>query len=274
MSDHIELVGAPGSGKSTLVAWLAGRSVPIEGKRHALIRAEQLNRTTRIGRGRSRDRLPAYRILMLTARSPLLERSLLRWDPHPPSVDVTRRVAALRAAVGDLPAGDARADALYRDQAFGWLGETLGLLELARTLEPRVVPLLAEGVVQRTLSILGTRDVPAATQQVLEAFPAPRLIIHLHAGAASLAERAAHRRRLGIEPVLHRGRTFEAVVEQIAADSAALARIVRQCSLMGVPIIDVELARERGPRRVGREVLQRISTELGGEPVSTGDRPA
>lgn len=273
MSGHIEFVGAPGTGKTTLVAWLAGRRVRIDEMPHLLIPIEHLHRVVRSGRDRAHDVPLTYRTLMVTARSSILQRSLVRWDPQSPSVEVEGRVAALRAAVGDLPAGDVRAEPWYRDQAFGWLDETLGLLERAGALEPRVVPLLAEGVAQRALSILGTSAAPSATLQVLEALPVPRLVIHLHAGTASLADRAARRRRLGIEPVLHRGLTLEAVIERIAADAAALARIVRQCALMGVPIIDVEPAPESGPRRIGREVLQRIATELGGAPVSTGGRP-
>lgn len=274
MSGHIEFVGAPGAGKTTLVAWLAGRSVRIDGMQQALIPAEHLHRVLRIGRRRTQGSPPARRTLVLTARSALLQRSLLRWESHPPSDAVTQRVAALRAAVGDLPAADVRADARYRDQAFDWLSETLVLLERAGGLESRVVPLLAEGVVQRTLSILGTSADPAGIRQALEALPVPRLIIHLHAEVESLAERARRRRELGIEPVLHRGLTPEATAERIATDSAALARIVRQCALMGVPVIDIEPEPESHPRRTGREILHRIARGAGGAPVSTGDRPA
>ncbi len=255
MSGFIELCGAPGVGKSTLVAALAGRRVFLPGG-HATGAVTLLpaDRLTCVPRSPFRLLGPAMGgragLAALAAR-PRLARLMTRAL----SVEeIATRMPLASGTTGDLladlplpAADDPRADPSYRDAALGWLEDTLRILQLAAELPAGVVALLGEGVVQRTVSLLGASASETETARLVARLPRPVAVVHLVAAPELIERRARARAAAGLTPQLHAGRDVEQAVGVALGDADAIARVVAGLARTGVPLVDVPVGGDGSP---------------------------
>ncbi len=273
----VELVGAPGSGKSTLAGWLAGRAVPgasRDGTRR-LIPADLL---LQVSRRRARPvgaRLRHREVLALVARHPRLGALLLapssrRTDPRVGGHELGAAWDGaawdeVREAVRAVSVPGPRGDATYRTAAIGWLQETARLIEASRSAPRGVIPLLHEGLVQRTLSVLGASAGPDSLGLLLGMRPPGDLLVHLNVSEGRLIERAERRMHHGTLPDLHRGRTRDEIAGLVTEDAIALARTVDRLVHDGVRVlrltVDVD-GRQLSVEELGSEVLRFVAHEM------------
>ena len=247
----IEFVGAPGSGKTTLVKWLAGRASGSGGSRRWLIPASELLvpfRGEAIGLGRIANG-PSVRAA--AARRPLLRRILMgrrAGYPREPRPETERLLGLVREVTVLGPRGAVH----YREEALGWLSVTLKLMEAAREASDRVVPMLDEGIVQRSLSVLGPRPEAAALEAVLSLLPRSTLVVHLRVPDEVLVARAVRRSRTGDAPLLHQGLTEQEIAELVVDDASELALRVETLEAKGWETLRLDAFRVGRPSEVGR----------------------
>jgi len=217
MADVVELFGAPGTGKSSLVRALDGRRVA--GRR--VVDAARLVRVPRrwpLGRLLPRELTPAERRAALAARRD-------DW-------------ATLlgRIAEGPLGRGGVDADPLRALHAPGWLATTLELRALADAAPDDVVVILDEGLVQRASVVCGPDPSDDVLAGYLGALPPTRLHVHLQQDPAALAVRLRGRGRV-IDR--HVGLGDEELTRSLAADVRLAARCADVLAAAGDPIITV-----------------------------------
>lgn len=235
----VELVGAPGSGKTTLASWLAGRST-VDGRR--VVPAESL--------------VPSARP---TIRARLLRRPDRDDGPIAPAWE------ELAALLDGVQVDGPRAAAGYRAAAAGWFRTTARLVEAVRVAPEELVPVLVEGPVQRSLSVLGPAPDPSLLRRLLDLRPPDVLVVHLDPPEVTLLARAEERLRDGTEPLLHVGRDADAVARFVREDAAALARTVALLAADGVAVLRIAADGTPGPdvATLGARVLHALAT--GGE---------
>lgn len=252
MSGFIELCGAPGVGKSTLVRALCGRSLGSGGSAQVLLPAELLGAVPRHGLGWSAPLLRDPARVARLARLPAGQRLLVaRSASGPADLDGRGVAGGHEFVLQGLPSpgtDDPRSEVGYRAAALGWARGTLHLTHAARGLPDRVVLLLDEGVVQRSVSLVGAGATDASRAMVVERFPTPALVVHLVGTAALLEERAEHRLAAGRAPRLHSGLDAERVHELVRSDAAAIDATVRLIEERGVAVVRV-IVDGRTPRR-------------------------
>lgn len=246
MSGFIELCGAPGVGKTTLTAALAGsRIATVDGPATIVPPA----RLTSVPRLLLRPVLPVLASaggVATLARRPLLARVLTR--AMGPEELVTRVVlppGTVRDLLADLPGPgpeDPRSDMQYRRAALGWLEDTMRTLRLASALPRGVVALLDEGVVQRTISLVGTTGSASDRARLLARLPRPSMVVQLVAEPDLIGRRARARILAQRAPALHVDRDVEEVVALAQRDAHAIADATEELRASGVPVIDVSVS--------------------------------
>lgn len=260
MSGFIELCGAPGVGKSSLAGALAGRRLVTDRGRVVLIPARDVTARPRV---------------LLRPLGPLLRSASVRGAlaSRPTLAHVTTRqsgAGGLAQAI-DVPSqgssdlldglvtpgpDDPRSDADYRTEALGWLESTLRTLRLAERLPADVVALLDEGVVQRTVSVLGTTASTTEQMRLLERLPRPAAVVHLVVEPERIVRRAEVRYREGRTPRLHAGRSAADAVGLALADADAIARVTTLVERLGVDVLTVHVGGEEDPQMLARRVVR------------------
>ncbi len=218
MAQVVELFGAPGTGKSSLVHALDGRRV---GSRR-LIAASRLTRVRRdgpLGLLLSRDLTPRELRSALAAR-----RS--DWS------ELLDLLADARLGRGS----EGARDPLRQLHAPGWLATTLELRALADAAPDAVIVVLDEGLVQRAAVVCGPDPTDATLSEYLRVLPPPLLNVHLEVAPERLVGRLRTRERV-IDR--HAGLDDAALARSLAEDAAFLGRCARQLSDAGEPLVTV-----------------------------------
>jgi hypothetical protein len=273
----IELVGAPGSGKSVLAAWLAGRMVRDGRSRRGrrIIPADLLLQVPRWPVRSIARFLRDREALALLARHPrvaamLLDHTPRRMEDRTGGWGLGSEWEGIRADVAAIEVGGPRGDAAYRISALDWLEVTARLTEVARTPPTDVVPLLHEGLVQRSLTVLGRSESSSTRSKMLSMLPADILVVHLMVADDLLVARAMARIDSGLEPDLHRNRHRTDVLRLVLEDAAALARTVDDVAASGVRVLRLQIGDKSmvpAPASLGEYVLAAL--ELIGDGVGT-----
>lgn len=212
MARVIELFGAPGTGKSSLVRALDGRR---SGGR-TVVAADRLTRVARrwpLGPLLRRDLTPAERRRALARRSE-------DW-------------AALLDVVRTSPLGRDGDDALRALHAPGWLATTLELRALADAAPDDLVVVLDEGLVQRAAVVCGPTPDDATLARYLGVLPPPALHVGLVADPEVLVGRLRGRdrtidRHVGLDDV--------ALAASVADDLRLMARCAEGLATLGAPV--------------------------------------
>jgi len=267
---HVELVGAPGSGKSTLARRLSGRrsgrgpNDSVAERAGYLVPADRLLLRPRTGAAVVGPVLSRPWSVAACARYPRLGSLVLGLpEPHR-SRGLDAAVADRMERVAELIAGVAlsgpRAREEYRKEALAWMEGSLAILEGAqhhpavRASHSHVVPLLEEGVVQRSLSLLGATATASQWASLQALLPQPGALVHLRAEPRLLEERAVRRLRDGTAPVLHRGLTVGEAVQLVLEDAHALERAVQALAASGARVLTVQVDRHDSVARLSAEV--------------------
>lgn len=129
----------------------------------------------------------------------------------------------------------------------------------------RILPLMHEGLVQRSVSVLGNRATASARADlVMRTFP-PLAVVHLRCDEAELERRALERRRSGTEPQLHRSLETERMIGQVLEDARAIATTLDLLAGVGVPVIESDSTDERDIAGVTDRLLERLAVVLRGD---------
>ena len=236
MAHVVELFGAPGSGKSSLLRALDGRDVA--GRR--IVAAERLTRVPRaglLGRLRDRELTPAERRAALAARAD-------DWS------ELLAMAAAAPTALVDDP--------LRALHATGWLAATLELRALADAAPDEVVVVLEEGLVQRAPVVCGPAPDGAMLVRYLCALPTTALHVHLREDPATLVGRLRGRDRV-IDR--HVGLDDDALLGSVVHDAVLLARCAAALDTAGQPVLAT--AGGRGTAAIADDVVDVLGDALG-----------
>lgn len=212
MARVIELFGAPGTGKSSLLHALEGRRVA--GRR--VVGANGLTRVPRrgpLGRLRPRALTPAERRAALSARRD-------DW-------------ADLLGLIGSSPLGRDGTDPLRALHAPGWLGASLELRALADAADDGLVVVLDEGLVQRAPVVCGSDPDDATLDRYLRALPRPALHVHLAQDPAVLVARLRQRARV-IDR--HVGLDDDGLTASVEDEVRLMARCAAALTGAGAPV--------------------------------------
>ena len=262
----VELSGAPGSGKSTLVRWLSGRAViGPAGVRRRLVPADLLSLHPRPAfRGLSRT-LGRPDVMGLLARHPSLRAAMLT-DAHGPTTDVPSAAVlpegweALFRSAGASGADDPRGDAEYRARARTWVLATHRSSRAGLEAPDGLLPILDEGTVQRSLTVLGSTAGAGSAEAVHGLLAPGTLVVHLAVPDEVLVERALRRREHGEAPELHRSMTTSQIADTVRSDAVALSGVVDGLERLGIEVVRVTQrsggGRSAGPGQAGREILR------------------
>lgn len=232
---YVELVGAPGSGKTTLADWLSGRRIPGSPARW-ILPPHALRYRPRMAGPLTTAALMHPAALALAARAPgiagrlYVESPGVRSDAAGDSIEVQR-------VIGHTGVVGLRAEPGYRAEALRWLGVTLEQVAVAQAAPPRLIPLLHEGIIQRTLSVLGSSPDPAALDLLLGIVPSDALVVHLQVAEQLLASRTRVRLEAGLAPRLHHGLLEREAVELVLEDADRLRRTVEEFEARGGAVL-------------------------------------
>jgi hypothetical protein len=240
MAGVIELVGAPGAGKSTLAGALVGSS----SSGRSLVAADALNRLPRLpqfARFVRRRRVVTHGVLdaLLTRQLlPSERRAALRdraeaWRPLLEFL-ADRTIGADEPRVGHVAA------LLRRLEAPVWLLHTLELHALAPIAPPDALVVVEEGLLQRTAMVCG----PTPTDEVLDAYlsrlPPIDLAVHLRATPATLVDRVERRREAGRVNTRHDGLSRAELERSVQADLTLLARVIERHRALGGAVLELD----------------------------------
>jgi hypothetical protein len=252
MAALIELVGAPGTGKSTLVdALVTGRGARRPSVGPPLVDATRLVRAPRRA---PRGEVPAWPVTggplvrgLADVRG--LSRLVLRVRDR---AELWGLLATRHADWGEFlaltraAAADDHRDPAFRALASGWLAQTLQLRALADRVDDPVVCLLAEGLVQRRLTVLGSPADPLVlfdpgrVATYLATMPLPGAVVHLTAAPDVVAARLAARSAQGGSIVRHAGLDDARRAALTRADTEALAEAVAAVASRGVRVVTID----------------------------------
>lgn len=237
MSIRVEMIGPPGSGKSTLVTALSRRRVGTS--RARMVSADRLALVPRRSLGGLAGLLEHPLVIGALAGAPRLAHVVARsrLDESRPGGEHDDLRAFVRARRPTGPRGDDP----YRSGALDWLDMTLVLVDVAERAPEGVVPLLAEGLAQRSLSVLGAGIRPEDRDVFLRMLAPPRLLVHLRASTGLLVARARGRLADGSTPVLHRGRRPDETVRFLEEDAVALDGTTRALADLGWPVLTLSV---------------------------------
>ncbi len=229
MAAIVELFGAPGVGKSSLVRTLDGRRVAGR----MLLAAHHLGRVPR-----------SQRLGTGPARIPRLLERLLRRDLTPAErraalADQRDAWAELLEVVAAGPLGRDDQDPLRLLHAPGWLAATLELRALAETAPPGVVTLLDEGLVQRLALVCGREPEGPTLDRFIDALPPATLYVHLQTRQSTLVSRLRERERV-IDR--HLGLTEERLAVSVGDEVKLLARAAGRLTEAGHNLLTLDAA--------------------------------
>jgi hypothetical protein len=240
----VELVGAPGAGKSTVAAALDG----LRAGGAVLRPATDLVRPPRRGLPREAARRLAGAEDPRVLRRALADRAEA-WDP------LLRLVLAARP---DDPRG-----AALRLEALDWTRRTLATVALVRA-APGGAFVLDEGPLQRVTAVLGPLPDPVEVARYVGLLPPSDLVLHLKADDATLARRLADRAAAGRVIDRHLGLDPAARLASVRADAAVLAAAVGAAAT-GTTVIDVDASDGADPIAAARAAVLR---QLGPAPAT------
>lgn len=234
MAQVVELFGAPGAGKSSLMHALDGRRVG--GRR--IIAAPRLTRVPRsglFGRLRPRALAPAER------RAALLDRRD-DWE-------------LLLACVASS-ARSSETDPIRALYAPGWLAATLELRALADRAPDGLIVVIDEGFVQRAPIVCGLPASDDCLTRFLSAVPPPLLHVQLEQDARTLATRLLARDRVLPR---HEGLDAAALAASVSEDARLLARCAAGLARAGAPVLTI--GRSDSPEALADRVVAALSGE-------------
>jgi hypothetical protein len=268
MTGFVELCGAPGTGKSTLARALGGRTFVLEGRRRRLLSAGRAFVRVRSGLrpfARSLERPEnAARLAVVPWLSDRILHVVETRTADPAEVQFASRLADLPGPGPD----DVRSETAYRTAAMAWALETMRLTSIAGRLPSGVILVLDEGVVQRSVSLLGNMADDADRAALLDLFPTPLAVVHLVASPELLERRAATRREEGRAPRLHAMLEGADLGRSIAADVDAIERTLDIVGARGAPVLEHRVTEHDGSVRRLRDRVLRSLESLG----SLGER--
>lgn len=253
----IEFVGAPGSGKTTVVDWLAGRSLRSGGSKRWLVPAASLPHLDRDGTSGSGGNVTPPWVRAAVARRPWLGR-IARTSPADRPPETPEWAEHVLSVVRGATVLGPRGATSYREEALGWLQTTVGLVEAARGASRRLIPMIAEGIVQRSLSVLGPRPEEATLRAMLALIPRSSAVVHLTVPDDVLIGRALTRARSGTAPLLHQGLTDREIAALVVEDAAELSRRTEILEAEGRQVLWIDTSEDgRAPSvgALGRAVL-------------------
>jgi hypothetical protein len=238
MAEVVELFGAPGTGKSSLVGALDGRRVG--GRR--IVAAERLLRVARFGgssavrpgmrEGAGLPRRVLERLIRrdrtTEERQQLLADRLPDWSP-------------LFALLRDAPLGREGMDPIGQLHAPGWMLATLEARALADAAPDDLVVVIGEGFVQRARLLCGDEPGSAELDRFVAAVPPARLQVHLTTDVDALVARLERRGRT-IDR--HRGLDAARLAASVTRDAALVAELAVR--LRGRGDVVLELATSTG----------------------------
>lgn len=255
MAQVVELFGAPGTGKSTLLRALDGRRVG--GRR--IVAVGRLRRVARSGRAsgiaagapegsglarriierlRSRDRTTEELDGLLTAR--------------------TADWSGMLELLADAPLGHGSSDPLEPLRAPGWLRITLENRALADAASDDLVVVLDEGIAQRVRILCGEAPEPARLGRLVAAMPPAALQVHLTTDPATLVARTQQRGRTLSR---HRGLGPVDLAASLDRDTALLASVAEALRVRGDAVLDLSTS-TLDPEEGARAVSAWLATEL------------
>jgi hypothetical protein len=255
MAEVVELFGAPGAGKSSLVGVLDGRRVA--GRR--IIAAERLVRVARVGSPsavspgapgsaglprRVLERL-VRRARTTEERQQMLAARLSDWSPL---VDLLR----------DAPLGREGMDPIGLLRAPGWMLATLEARALADAASDDLLVVIGEGFVQRARLLCGDDPDAAQLDRFVTAVPAARLQVHLTAEADGLVERLQRRSSTNER---HRGLDAAGLAASVQRDAALLSALAARLRGRGDAVLDISTS-SGDPLRSADLVLERLASVL------------
>jgi hypothetical protein len=258
MAQVVELFGAPGTGKSSLVRALDGRRVAGR----TLVAAQRLTRVPRVGRIRTGPVRLAGRTRLTRTLTALLTREL---TPGERRAALARRRddwSALLELIASAPLGRDDADPLRGLHAPGWLAASLELRALADAAPDGLVVLLDEGLVQRSALACGVDPDDATLDRYLERLPPATLHVHLTADPSALVARLRARTRV-IDR--HAGLDDAGLGASVVSDTALFARAAGRLAGSGHDL----LAADTSAVAVGTladDVARRLGATLDGTP--------
>jgi len=272
MMRFIELCGAPGSGKTTLMRSLSGSRIErIRAEPYGLIGRDRLWQRPRALVRPVAPLLRASAVRLALARSPVASRLLLTDDadrllgawrgsgpdrmPSGPGAAQSIR-AAVRALeeAGEILVDDPRGAPDYRRRVVGWLEETLAAAALADALPSGLVAVLDEAGVQRSVSLLGAGASDAHLARILGLLPRPLALVHLSVDPEVADRRTAERLLDGRAPVLQSGRSEEEAIASVRRDAVAIRRAVAIVRGLGTPVLELDAAADATPDESARTV--------------------
>lgn len=229
MARIVEMVGAPGVGKSTLLGRLAGRRL-VDDRR--VRTPTDLRRDPRRGvPGRLDRRFPRPTDPRLTRR--LLADRDERWSPF------LAHVVATPGPTGEPP--------LRRLQALTWTLASLELLALAEERPDDEVVVLDEGPLQRALTLLGVDPGGPALARHVATAPVTDLVLHLRTDADELDRRVVGRARDGRVTARHAGLEGPERRAAEAGEVRLTAEVVEGAAAAGRSVAVLDLRPGRPP---------------------------
>ncbi len=248
MAQVVELFGAPGTGKSSLVRALDGRRVAGR----TLIAAQRLTRVARAGRGTIGQRWAALPL------DRLLRRDLTPGERRRVLSERREDWSALLELIADAPVGRDELDPLRGLHASGWLAASLELRALADEAPAGFVVLLDEGLIQRTPLVCGIDPDDAALDRYLARIPQVVLHVHLSANSGALIARLRGRDRV-IDR--HVGLGDGQLGASVAADSGLFQRVSERLATCGHEVLQLDTS-EASLGALADEITGRLGVRL------------
>jgi len=223
MGHIVELVGAPGVGKSTLARALVGRRVGAAG-RMVVSAADLLHRPAR--------RLP-------WPFASMVRRPLDAMDRRGALTAIAPQWQEFLALCAEPRARSSGSD-LRRLYADSWLLTTLETMALARQRQDPALVVLDEGLVQRAIGVLGPAPDPERLRRFVATVPCADVVVQLVASEDWLLERMSRRTEEGRVNLRHIGLDAEQLRASLRADQELLGAVVAGLGSRGIRVIRID----------------------------------